>query len=79
MTEDIALQRFFADPLIAARCAQCGQLVAVYGSDRWFTEDRCRCDPVPRLPDGADLAALVRQAEARPHVSPHRARMTIRV
>uniref|UniRef100_A1UIV4 Uncharacterized protein n=1 Tax=Mycobacterium sp. (strain KMS) TaxID=189918 RepID=A1UIV4_MYCSK len=79
---DPVLQRFFADPLIAAQHKRCGKLVAVYRVDAsggiWYRDrQQCRCAPSPTLPEGAELAALVERAEARERWSSHRARIRI--
>lgn len=83
--KDDVLQRFFADALIAAKHKGCGKLVATYalvGTDvgEWFRNNaKCRCDPAPTLPDGAELAALVARASAVERRSPHRARINVYV
>lgn len=77
---DDALQRFFADPLIAARHKGCGKLVAEYRDGYgWHSDTRCRCAPAPTLPDGAELAALVERARTTERQSSHRARIKVYV
>jgi len=61
-------------PLIAARCKRCYQLVAKY----WATSDEpgwwesvaprrggCTCDPPPVLPEGDELARLIARAHRK--------------
>ena len=62
---DDALHRWFAKQLVAAVHTRCGKLAAVYADgDGWRWERKCRCDPPPALPAGAELARHLAKAEA---------------
>ena len=58
---------------VKARCVRCGEYVGTYWAadefdpaGRWSLDGgACRCDPVPALPQGAELAGWVRRSVRR--------------
>jgi len=61
-------------PLVLLRCRRCRRTAGLWSADadgrgNWEShpapQRRCRCDPPPELPQGAELDGLVAQARRR--------------
>ena len=71
-------------PMVLVRCRRCRHPAALYcedaqGDGGWSYRDEgsCTCDPPPVLPQGDELARLLKRARRIGHRADGRARVTV--